>query len=188
MKVPAFLLAFLVFSLRAEAHRLDEYLQATRLAVAINHVDIEADLTPGVAVFAELLPLFDTDADGRVSPEEARRYARRVLTDLEVQLDGKRLVLALQQVRFPAREDMAAGEGVIHLNAIAKTSTLEPGRHELRLANHHLPRIGVYLVNALVPSDQTIQITGQIRDKTQTNYRLEFTVGAKAIGRQAGSD
>ena len=34
----------------AGAHRLDEYLQATRLPIDIEHVDLEIDLTAGAAL------------------------------------------------------------------------------------------------------------------------------------------
>ena len=32
------------------AHRLDEYLQAARIAVDVDRVGVELDLTPGVAI------------------------------------------------------------------------------------------------------------------------------------------
>ena len=34
----------------ASAHRVDEYLQATRLAIGVNRINIEIDLTPGVDI------------------------------------------------------------------------------------------------------------------------------------------
>jgi hypothetical protein len=55
----------LVLATEAPAHRLDEYLQATRLAVATNRIDLSIDLTPGVAVADQLLVVIDrTATDG----------------------------------------------------------------------------------------------------------------------------
>ena len=48
----------------------------------------------------------------------------------------------------------------------------------LTLTNSHLRKISVYLVNALVPEDPSIQINQQKRDKWQRDYRLTFTVNA----------
>ena len=36
----------------AGAHRLDEYLQATRIGVSQNRIDLEIDLTAGAAIAA----------------------------------------------------------------------------------------------------------------------------------------
>ena len=44
-----------VLATHALAHRLDEYLQATRISVATNRIDLSIDLTPGVAVAAAVM-------------------------------------------------------------------------------------------------------------------------------------
>ena len=40
----------LAFSRIADAHRLDEYLQATRIDVEVDRIDLDIDLTPGAAL------------------------------------------------------------------------------------------------------------------------------------------
>src|SRR5215210_2258008 len=47
------------------AHRLDEYLQATRLAIEPDRVEIALDLTPGIAVAESIVA--EIDADGNNS-------------------------------------------------------------------------------------------------------------------------
>lgn len=175
-RLPAALLATLVLAQSAWGHRLDEYLQATRIAVGMDQIRLEMDLTPGVAVLEELLPLLDSNKDGHISSQEEKQYAQRVLHDLSLALDGQQQTIKLVAVSFPSLADMEAGEGTIHLKATVKVSRLQARSHELQLRNAHLPKISVYLVNALVPENRTIQITQQIRDERQTEYRLRFLV------------
>jgi hypothetical protein len=160
----------------ALAHRLDEYLQATRVAVATNRIDLALDLTPGVAVADQLLVVIDKDRDGRVSEEEVAAYARLVLKDLRIALDEKALALSLVDTSFPALHEIKGGLGVIRIKASAPVGQLTVGKHTLSLTNVHLPTISVYSVNALVPKDTAIKITRQTRDELQKNYRLDFRV------------
>ncbi len=60
---------------RLDAHRLDEYLQATRLSVALDRIELEIDLTPGVSIAERIVTAIDTDRDGRFSPAESDAYA-----------------------------------------------------------------------------------------------------------------
>ena len=46
----------------------------------------------------------------------------------------------------------------------------------LSFRNDHLPELGVYLVNALVPATSEIKISGQARDPLQREMRLSFHV------------
>lgn len=170
----------LLFATQAFGHRLDECLQATRIAVAINRIDLSIDLTPGVAVAGEFLLGIDKDRDGRVSDEERDIHARHVLRDLQVGLDGKTLTLTLTNAAFPALREVRAGLGVIRIQATASIAPLKPGVHTLSHTNLHLPGISVYLVNALVPKDRAIRIMKQTRDESQKDYRLEFSVSPPA--------
>ncbi len=164
----------LLFATQAFGHRLDECLQATRIAVAVDRVDLSIDLTPGLAVVGEFLLGIDKDRDGRVSDEERDSYARRVLQDLQVGLDGKALTLTLRNAAFPALREVRAGLGVIRIQATASFAPLKPGAHTLSHTNLHLPAISVYLVNALAPKDRAIRIIKQTRDESQKEYQLDF--------------
>jgi len=160
----------------AWAHRLDEYLQATRVSVATNRIDLSIELTPGVAVADQVLAIVDKDHDGRVSEKEVTGYAQRVLKDIQIKLDEKVLVPRLVDASFPALQDVKKGLGVIRFKATAPVESLAAGGHSLSLTNAHLPAISVYLVNALVPKDPAIKITNQTRDELQKNYHLEFVI------------
>lgn len=173
---PACLL--LISAVTVSAHRLDEYLQATRVAVATNRIDVSVDLTPGVAVVATVLTAIDSNRDGQLSDRECESYAQRMLKDLRVGIDGKPLPLTLSASSFPTVQEMKEGLGTIRVRALARIDPPRPGSHTLTLANSHLRKISVYLVNALVPEDPSIQINQQKRDKRQRDYRLTFTVNA----------
>jgi hypothetical protein len=160
----------------ASAHRLDEYLQTTRISVATNRIDLSIDLTPGVAVADKVLAAIDTDRDGQLSGKETAAYAERALNDLNLRLDERILTLTVVESSFPTIPKMQAGVGVIRLKASAPVERLSAGNHDLSLTNAHLPAISVCLVNALVPKDLTIKITKQTRDEFQKNYRLEFRI------------
>jgi hypothetical protein len=55
----------------AAAHRLDEYLQATLIGVTRDGIDVEIQLTPGVAMLPVLMAVIDQDRDGRISREKS---------------------------------------------------------------------------------------------------------------------
>ncbi len=169
----------LLLAANAMAHRLDEYLQAARVAVFTNHIALSLDLTPGVAVVDQLLAVIDQDRDGTVSVAEGDAYAQQVLKDLRIGLDGKVLALRFGDASFPALREIKSGLGVIRLKATALIGPFAGGQHVLTLTNTHLPGISVYLVNALVPKDPAIKITRQIRDEHQRSYRLEFGVARR---------
>lgn len=174
------LVSWLVLALAANAfaHRLDEYLQATRIAVAANQIDLSIDLTPGAAVADQLLRLIDKDHDGQISQGERSEYAQNFLKDIQLKLDEKPLTLNLVAISFPKPFEVRSGVGVIRVRANASIDPLAIGNHTLSLSNGHLPAISAYLVNALKPKDSTIQVSKQTRDELQQNYRLSFDVTA----------
>jgi hypothetical protein len=167
-----------------DAHRLDEYLQAARLDVDLDRVGIELDLTPGVAIAPAVLAMIDRDRDGEISDAEGEDYARQVIEALVMDVDGRPVRARLDDRAMPAWRDVAAGTGVIRLRASADLPRVGSGRHQLFFRNVHRSEIGVYLVNALVPSDDRIEITGQRRDGLQHEVTIDFRVrgAARRVG------
>ena len=168
----------LVLATNAFAHRLDEYLQATRIAVATDRIDLFIDLTPGVAIADQLLVVIDKNHDGHVSPTESSAYAQRVLQDITTRLDEKILTLSLVAIAFPSIPEVQSGVGVIRIKATAPIGPLVAGSHTLNLTNTHLPTLSVYLVNVLVPKSRALKVTRQIRDELQKDYCLKFEVNS----------
>jgi len=173
------LVAVVAFPRAAAAHRLDEYLQATRISIDPDAILLEIDLTPGAEIGPMVFALVNTDHDGRISSAEGRAYANRAVRDIILELDGRPMPLAVERTRFPSFEEMRAGTGTVRIEARA-AAVLSPGRHTLRYQNSDRPDGSVYLVNALVPSSPKIAITDQHRDPLQREIRLSFNVTSGA--------
>jgi hypothetical protein len=161
------------------AHRLDEYLQASRLSVERDGVTLEIDLTPGVSVAPQVLALIDTNGDGQLSAPEAEAYAQRILNSVSLSIDGQPVALILTAERFPQLNEMTLGTGMIRLRANAKIPDVAAGRHQVFYRNSHQPEMSVYLANALVPSDNQIEISGQSRDYAQHELIVDYRVAPK---------
>lgn len=169
------LAAFLLASITPiAAHRLDEYLQATFVAVERDRARLDMYLTPGANVLPSVLTDIDADADGIISETEQRTYAARVLADLSITLNGTRLSPRLVSVEFPALAQMKEGLGEIHLEFSVDLPRSGTNR-SLRLANRHHSRIAVYQMNSLVSRDPDVRIGALRRDSTQSVFELEYT-------------
>jgi hypothetical protein len=164
----------------ARAHRLDEYLQATRIAIGAERVGLELDLTAGVEMAAEIFAWIDTNRDGQISHDEGEAYARQVLGSVGLSVDGRAMPITLVDFRFPQYGEMSRGVGTIQVRATADLSAGGAGRHRVSFLNTHRPERSVYLVNALVPADPRIHIGGQQRDRAQHGLTLDYTVGPSA--------
>jgi hypothetical protein len=160
----------------ASAHRLDEYLQAARIAFARAHVGVEMDLTPGASVADKVIALLDRDGDGRITEVEAETYGRVVLSDLRVDLEGERIALRLDRVEVPSTEEMRHGLGTIQVRASGDFEPRMSFRRQLHFQNNHQAESSVYLVNALVPVDSGIGVLGQTRDTKQRSVRIDYSV------------
>jgi hypothetical protein len=171
----------LATAMPAGAHRLDEYLQATLIAVEKDRVQAEIRLVPGVAAFPAVLAKIDRDADGALTAAEELAYAQEVLRDLSLAVDGKRLPLRLTSSSFPSQESLKEGLGEIQLRFEADTPATA-GERRLTFVNQHQRAIGVYLVNALVARDPDIQLGQEQRSDDQSFYQLEYADTALAAG------
>ena len=169
----------------ASAHRLDECLQAARVAVAPDRVEVELDLTPGADTAAAILPLLDLDHDGRISLLEEEGYADLVRRALTLEVDGRGQPLAVLDHEFPSPEEMKAGAGVIRLKLSAEFKPLSVGPHQLHFGNRHETNVSVYLVNALLPETKAVVVTRQQRDPLQREYQLDFSITALATNSPA---
>jgi hypothetical protein len=167
---------WLAMILPAGAHRLDEYLQATRLRIDIGRVEVEIDLTPGISVASNVFGWIDTNHDGEISQVEGEAYARAMLRSAVLKADGVTVPMAFEECRFPTLEEMKEGIGTIRLRARAAIPLAAAGRHQISFLNMHRPELSVYLVNALVPENRRVQIGEQRRDVAQHGLTLDYTV------------
>ncbi|HEX4773275.1 MAG TPA: HupE/UreJ family protein [Bryobacteraceae bacterium] len=172
-KLAAAIAVFLSLGVSGSAHRLDEYLQATILSVEKDRVNASMRLIPGVAVSSAVLAGIDSDGDGVISASEQQAYARRVLHDLSLSIDGHALKPELLSVSFPKIQEMKEGLGEIQIDFSASLPR-GAGKRTFVLENRHQAQISAYLVNCLVPRDRAIRVTAQKRSDNQSFYQLDY--------------
>lgn len=164
----------------AGAHRVDEYLQATLLSIDVDRVDLEIDLTAGVALASRVFGWIDTNGDGEISGAEGEAYARQVLGSVVLKVDGWPVPVTLVGSNFPPFPEMSLGLGIIRLRATAKFPVTGAGNHQISFLNTHRSESSVYMVNALVPVNPRIQLADQRRDVAQHGLTLEYQVKTDA--------
>ena len=161
------------------AHRLDEYLQAARLGIDPDRVELSLDLTAGIAVAEVVLSEIDRDKNGMISAAEARAYADRVLSAIALDVDGIPLRIELVESTFPAFDTVRSGAGTTRIQAVAKMPRLDDGLHHLRYRNAYRSDIGVYLANALVPASDRVTVSAQRRDIDQRNLVIDYRLSGQ---------
>jgi hypothetical protein len=161
------------------AHRMDEYLQAARLALDPARVQIDLDLTPGIALADAILADIDRNRDGLLSAEEQRLYVALVTSALTLEVDGTPVQTESAAASFPDADAMRRGEGTIRLHSSAVIPRLTNGFHQLWFRNRHHPNRSVYLANALVPASNQVAVTAQRRDDKQTELTIDYVVHAE---------
>jgi hypothetical protein len=159
---------------QTSAHRLDELLQAARVGIAGDRVDLELDLTPGAAVSDRMIAEIDRDGDGSFSNDEQRSFVNRVFAQIEMTADGTRLRVTPRSFTFPAAAAFGTGDGVIAIRAAAPMPASSQGAHHLAFQNDYGRDISVYLANALVPETNRVAVTGQQRDGVQSRLIIAY--------------
>ena len=159
----------------ASAHRLDELLQAARIGIAEGRVDLELDLTPGVAIAGAIAADIDRDRDGLFSAAEQRAFVDRVFATLSLRADDAPLMLGPATFTFPDVANIRTGDGVIAIRASAPLKTSD-GAHHLSFDNAYRSETSVYLANALVPETDRIAVTAQRRDERQSALTIDYRV------------
>lgn len=170
-------IAVLVLPASAQAHRLDEYLQATTFSLARDHIALHLRLTPGVDVAPGLIRQIDRNGDGSLSVSEQHAYVTHVMHTLSLSLNGQSEHLLVQAMTFPSLADMQNGTGIIDLE-LTMPARLRQGDNHLAYRNRGDGPDTVWLANCLLPQDSAIHVIGQHRAADQSSYELDFSVSA----------
>jgi hypothetical protein len=180
-------LAVAVVPTALSAHRRDEFLQAARLAISPERVELQLDLTPGIAVADAVIADIDRDGDGVLSREEKEAYAAQVLRAVSLEIDGRALRMQSNASSFPELDAFTRGDGTIALRWEAALPPLRGGSHHLSYRNTHRRDISVYLANPLMPDRDRIAINDLQRDTDQRDLAIDFALrepaGDTAIAR-----
>ena len=166
---------FVVGTTDLSAHRRDELLQAARIGVAADRVELELSLTPGVAVADDVIAAIDRDRNGVLSPEEQRLYTNQVMAATELRIDGRLAKMEVGTSVYPLPGELRDGDRSIELRSTATLPELSSGRHAIAFTNSYRGDISVYLANALKPDSERIVIASQHRDPAQRTLAIGFT-------------
>ena len=184
MSPPRVLIAFRTVGLLlalcsvSNAHRLDEYLQASRISLHEDRLEVQVFLTPGVNVAPIVISAIDTNHDKAISASEGRAYVQRILYNLVLRIDGTDQLFSMVDDQFPTLEEMEAGEGAIRLNLTAHVPARWSGHHRVYFENDNDSLMGAYLMNVMTPDNKDIHILAQDRDLIQRRYTLDYEVGS----------
>ena len=174
-RICAFIIAacVLISGKPAWAHRIDEYLQATILALEAHDVQASMRLIPGVLTAPSVIAAIDINHDGVFSASEKQAYAHIVLSALSITIDGNGVRPDLESWTFPEPAQMREGLGEIQ---IAYRVVLPQGgsARALVVSNNYLPSNSVYLMNAVVPQDHNLCILAQKRNERQSRYEVDY--------------
>jgi len=174
-----------LFGAVAAAHRYDELLQAARIDVQPDRVQVEMTVTPGIAVADAVLLDIDADHDGTLSSREQQAYAERLRSCISLRIDGSApLATVLEGSTFSSPAAMRSGDTAIVVRFAAALASLSDGEHRLTFRNENPAAGGVYLANVLVPHNRSIAVTRQERDVDQR----ELTVAFASRGAAAAPD
>jgi hypothetical protein len=168
--------AAVVASRGVSAHRLDECLQAARIAIEPTHVELELDLTPGMAVADAIVAEVDRDRDGSLSAAEKQAFVRRVLSAIDLENDGRSLDVTPGATTFAAIDALRRGEGMIRFRADARLPNQSPGTHHIVFRNRYRAAVSAYLANALVPESDRVAVTTQHHDAQQRDLTIDYVV------------
>lgn len=165
-----------VASVPTSAHRRDEYLQAARIAIDPGRVQVELDLTPGIAVAPGIIGDIDRNRNDVFDVDETHAYSEHVLREIRLEVDGRPVPLALIDRRFPTQAAMSGGEGTIQLHFTAAVSGLVGRGHRVFYRNDHRADIGVYLANALAPTTDRVAVITQKHAVDQRDLVIEYAL------------
>ena len=158
----------------AYGHVLDEYLQATLVAIEPGDVRLKINLTPGIEIAEKVLSQIDHNGDGAISSDESAAYAEMLRRDLAVRLDGRDTQLKLATSYIPDLAELRTGHGIIHMEFSITACSFVGGNHRLTLENRHFDSLGAYLFNAARPQSAFIRIAKQTRTRNQSRGEIEF--------------
>ena len=170
------LCALVTFAEPAGAHRLNEYLQATTISLTKDSVMLHLHLTAGSDIARQVIKSIDLNTDGVLSEGEQDAYAQLVIHALSLTVDGSDMTLGLMSQSFPTMGEMIKGVGDIQF-IIAARYIQSKTLHHVSFSHLHQRDTTVYLVNCLLPADDSIRIISQTRNVDQSVYQLDFTVG-----------
>lgn len=160
-------------------HPLDEYVQSALVGFSPEKVYFSMVMEPGAEVAERVLAEIDLDSNKRITPREVEKYGAKFLSEVELELDGKKLKPVVKFIDIPRPSEIRDGWAIVRLGAVVEAGKLTPGEHRLIFINQHLPSISVYQFNAEKPASGQIEVLEQIRNADQSRGEIRFRVQAQ---------
>ena len=173
-RLPLIIVAIAAIPPAAHGHVLDEYLQATLVAIEPGDIRLKINLTPGIEIAEKVLNQIDHNGDGAISSGESAAYAEMLKRDLTVRLDGRDAQSKLTASNIPELAELRTGHGIIQMEFSITPCSFSGGNHRLTFENRHFNSLGVYLFNAARPKSASIRIAKQNRNRNQSTGEIDF--------------
>lgn len=160
------------------AHPLDEIVQASYLSLEGKRVGLEINISAGALVAPTLVGVIDSNGDHVISDDESQTYARRLQSELSLQVDGQARTLVLQKIEMPSWDLVSVGAS-IKAEFLAE-ATHSAGAHQTVLINRHAPANSVYQNVLLAPEDPRISINSQRQNDKQNEFTVVYDFGTSS--------
>lgn len=171
----------------AQAHSLDQYLQASYVTLTPTTIELEVDLTPGVLVAAEAIASLDLDGDGVIDDAEASTYAAAIIDGIDLRVDDAPIELVVDGIQVPSMLVLQAGSGTIVVSARGTLPDDLEGTHRVTLENRNTATGITYQANAFVARGADITLGPQERSSDQQRLAVDATFVGTSAGTSDGA-
>lgn len=176
LRVIAAIVIALLVTQTAFAHPLDEVVQSSYLSIEGKRVGLELNLSAGTLVAPTLAAYIDSNNDHVISDDETQQYARRLQSELSLQVDGQARTLVLQKIEMPSWDLVSVG-ATIKAEFLAD-AVQGAGAHQVVMTNRHAPAKSVYQNTLLAPDNPNIRINAQRQNNEQNELTVNYDNGA----------
>jgi ABC-type nickel/cobalt efflux system permease component RcnA len=160
----------------AFAHPLDEVVQSSYISIEIKRVEIELNISAGTLVAPDLAASIDTNGDHVISEDETQTYARRLQSELSLQVDGQSRPLILQKIDLPSWDLVSVG-ATIKAEFLAEAPH-NAADHQVVFLNRHAPAKSTYQNTLLAPNNPLVRIISQRQNNEQNEFKVNYATGA----------
>ncbi len=159
----------------AQAHPVDEVVQGAYLTLTPGRINLELDITPGSKVARPLVTALDRNADGQVTPTEARAYAAQVLNQSTLTLNTAAVKWTLDRVTVPPLDTLRNGD-TLKIYATAPRSDTT-GAQSLTYVNRYQPAKSQWIANIFLQPAGGWQytVTGQTHSNDGRTLTVKYT-------------
>ena len=151
-------------------------MQAAYLSLAPNTVILELDITPGAKVAGGIVALLDSNADNKISADESQSFARLVLGNVALTLDGAPATWVITNVTLPAVDALQSGNDILKIAATANRPE-SVGMHTLSYQNAYRPAKTLRMANIFLQpgNNWTYEIMSQVHSDDGGALTVTFT-------------